>query len=1771
MSLDRFDGTLDDQAPVFILEPVEGSLTVPDEALLFGADFQRDGHDLLLVNDGAPTIRIEDYFVSDPPSPIFAPNGSQLTGQIVARLAGPIAPGQYAQAGGGTRGGDPIGQVETIEGVATVQRADGTVETLELGIKIFENDVVETSANGKVSLTFADGTIFTLAAASRMIIDDLIYDPDGTDNSATFNLVQGSFVFIAGQVAKTGGMDVTTPSATMGIRGTTVLVRLETVNGALLTEVTLKRDADGNLGSIELRSLDGSLIETINVTDTRWEVTTEDGETFSVERSPVDEGDDLALIADAFAALQSAANRVALGETFVTLPSAAPAADDGGPDDDGSTPAEDVDPFDEPIITDPNPAPGSGGSDGGGGLPEETTPEIPPLEAGDIVIQTDEDSGQDGDIDTGGLTGLTYEIITQPENGTASVDENGNFTYIPNENFFGLDSFEYRVTDGQGESATGTIFVEVAPVNDAPEVDDTTTAAPEDGVLVGTLAATDVDGDPLTFSLVSGPASGTLDLRDDGTYSYIPNADFDGQDSFQVRVEDTSGAFDTATVVINIIPVNDAPVIEFPASVITGDIIEDDEVSGTTATGQIQATDVDGPNDPLEWRLPEEEGVTPTQLVGTYGTLTLTAGGLWTYTLTADIQDFPEGATADEIFTVEVFDGVTAVQQQLTITITGTNDDPVIDLELSALSLDIPEGTETIVFQGQMVSDDVDLGDGETWSLVPPDGAEPSDPLVGAYGTFTISADGQWTYTLTASLEELNLPETEGGASAQEVFTVQVSDDFGGVDEVEITINLLGENDAPVIDLELSVITGDIIEDDEVSGTTATGQLQATDVDGPNDPLEWRLPEEEGVTPTQLVGTYGTLTLTAGGLWTYTLTADIQDFPEGATADEIFTVEVFDGVTAVQQQLTITITGTNDAPVFDAENSVDTGEVTEDSESTTASGTMIATDVDGGDPVWTGVLAEGTGGTIQGTYGVFEIGTDGAWTYTLDPELADGLTTGDLETESFTVRATDAAGGQVDRVIDITINGNNDAPVITSPGAAATGTVTEDDPLASTAEGTLTAQDAENDPLTWNIDGSIEGTYGTLSLDNDGNWTYTLDDIASNSLGVEDTVTDTFDVFVSDGTSNSANQQITITINGSNDAPELPEENVFETVQNVELTGAIVGLDPDGDTLTYSLVTSEGVASPTGTVALQSDGQFTYTPVEGFVGFDTFTYQIDDGNGGVTQGEIVIAVETGDSGGNNDVDVTFNVTPTDEAPAGSVVFDANEVTSNEINIIFALDGSGSISDADWNAMLTSIDGALDTLQTRFEGSDTTVTVGFTVFSSDATEVASFDLFSPEGTAEDPRDGWAEEIEALRDEQPGSLTNWAAALEQTDTYLDSTDPNAENFLFFITDGLPSGNDSVWQAARDDLNANHNIIIEAFGLGPAFESTNTNPNSNATSKLTDLDGDDNFIPLSGPEDLEGALVTNPAFNPTLVSMTISVVVDGGETIVLGTQASRAVTENGIDYELALAEVEGLSDELGTSNRFSIEATYDLTGDGVADLTVFTSEVIEKSETPVTIPDGTDITAAQLAGSDLLMGSDFADDISSGAGNDLVSGFAGDDTINAGTGIDTVLAGDGDDRITVADAGATRAAEQGGDSDLVDGGAGQDTLVFEFTNDIFSNVLDDILVRGIETLDMTNGVTNTMRLSLADVVDLSDDTNALLDDAGFNGQTDTALILGDTQDFLFLDDAPGGTWVQTSTDQTLADGTMVDIWQYEVSPGVYSATVGVETDIEVNPVIA
>ena len=97
---------------------------------------------------------------------------------------------------------------------------------LNAGDTVRKGDVVQTSGSSSVAIVFADGTTFSLNANARMVLDEFVYDAGGTGNSALISLVQGTFSFVAGQVAKTGDMRVETPVATMGIRGTAVLVEI---------------------------------------------------------------------------------------------------------------------------------------------------------------------------------------------------------------------------------------------------------------------------------------------------------------------------------------------------------------------------------------------------------------------------------------------------------------------------------------------------------------------------------------------------------------------------------------------------------------------------------------------------------------------------------------------------------------------------------------------------------------------------------------------------------------------------------------------------------------------------------------------------------------------------------------------------------------------------------------------------------------------------------------------------------------------------------------------------------------------------------------------------------------------------------------------------------------------------------------------------------------------------------------------------------------------------------------------------------------------------------------------------------------------------------------------------------------------------------------------------------------------------------------------------------------------------------------------------------
>ncbi len=156
-------------------------------------------------------------------------------------------------------------------------------------------------------------------------------------------------------------------------------------------------------------------------------------------------------------------------------------------------------------------------------------------------------------------------IVTQPINGTGSINSNtGALTYTPSENFNGSDRIVYRVCDLDGYCDEARVDITIEPVNDAPVAVDDAYVINEDTQLFIDVLANDSDVDHdlsvLTVTILSGPSHGTLTRETDPRgFNYQPNVDYYGSDSFTYRLTDPEGAFDEATVTIEILPVNDPP------------------------------------------------------------------------------------------------------------------------------------------------------------------------------------------------------------------------------------------------------------------------------------------------------------------------------------------------------------------------------------------------------------------------------------------------------------------------------------------------------------------------------------------------------------------------------------------------------------------------------------------------------------------------------------------------------------------------------------------------------------------------------------------------------------------------------------------------------------------------------------------------------------------------------------------------------------------------------------------------------------------------------------------------------------------------------------------------------------------------------------------------------------------------------------------------------------------------------------------------------------
>jgi VCBS repeat-containing protein len=526
------------------------------------------------------------------------------------------------------------------------------------------------------------------------------------------------------------------------------------------------------------------------------------------------------------------------------------------------------------------------------------------------------------------------------------------------------------------------------------------------GIDGGTAGSTIIDG--VNYDVSRAGPYGTLYVDSaTGAYTFVPNNDAINAlvepttTNFTITVSDgTLSANQPFTIAIN--GTNDAAVI---SGATNGTAIEAGGGANTaqgalSATGTLASTDVD--DAPNAFTAVDA----PTESAHGFGTFTMTTAGVWTYTVNnanSAVQALNVGDQLTDSFTVTTVDGT---PQVVTVTINGANDAAVISgtttgsvTEDGGARCDPPTAT------GTLTATDVDNAPGFTAVNCP----TASDAH---YGTFTMTADGVWIYTLddgNCAVQALNVGET-----LTDTFKVTSLD--GTAQLVTVTIN--GTNDDAII---CGTREGSVIEAGGAANSisckpTATGTLTDTDVD--NTPNTFTAID----TPTASTGGYGTFTMTADGLWTYTLdntNCKVQALNVCDKLTDCFTVTTIDGT---PQVVTITINGANDAAVV---NGTATGSVTEAGACTygtpIATGTLTDTDVDNTPNTFTAVCAPKAS---EAGYGTFTMTADGAWTYKLDNANCEvqALNDCDMLTDRFKVTTIDGTT----QVVTITINGADD-------------------------------------------------------------------------------------------------------------------------------------------------------------------------------------------------------------------------------------------------------------------------------------------------------------------------------------------------------------------------------------------------------------------------------------------------------------------------------------------------------------------------------------------------------------------------------------------------------------------------------------------------------------------------------------------------------------------------------------------------------------------------
>ena len=810
---------------------------------------------------------------------------------------------------------------------------------------------------------------------------------------------------------------------------------------------------------------------------------------------------------------------------------------------------------------------------------------------------------------------------------------------------------------------------------------------PNTTIIAGSVLTNDSDPDGDTLSVTGhsgGDVYGALTLNPDGGYTYALDNTLvqylaDGEivtEVYTYTIDDGNGGTDTATLTITITGTNDDP--EVSATDVTGEVTEMGTPSGDiTDSGSLTFTDVDITDthsvSVVATSLTPLGILTPTINADTTGS---GLGGVidWTYTVpAASLEHLATGETEVETFTVRVVDNNGAyVDRTVTVTITGTNDDPEVsatDVTGEVTEMGTPLGN--ITDSGSLTFTDVDLTDIHSVSVT----ATSLTPLGILAPTINTDTTGSglggvidWTYSVPAALVEY-LAE---GETKVETFTVTLDDGEGGTLDRTITVTINGTNDAPVItvvpaDDSASASFNETNATLSVSDTLTLGDIDTTDIvtvaklDTLNigGTYAGTLPTEAALKAMFSVSGSldGTQQYDLNGItWTFASDTEHFDFlAVGETLVLTYQVQATDDSGTANnisniQDITITITGTNDDPVATAntnnignENAgtVSGNAITDDN------GFGVDSDADLSDTLTVSAIrtgaegGSGTSGTVDGstqlagTYGWLTINTDGTYSYDVDNTnpTVSGLTGTDTLTETYTYTVSDGHGGTDIAEIVITISDDNDAPVaindvnsITEDIVSVSGDVTDGtpgqdyDPKPPFDTFTVTgADDGVHTNTSGNIDTTITGLYGTLVIQSDGSYIYMLDntDPDVQGLSVGETLTDTFSYTITDTFGAHDTAQLDITINGADDgvtvvvndpngasagditveekaldgvATPPPYEGTDSTLTTETTTGTFVITAPDG----LGHITVDG----TNVTLAQLDGATSGSPVD---------------------------------------------------------------------------------------------------------------------------------------------------------------------------------------------------------------------------------------------------------------------------------------------------------------------------------------------------------------------------------------------------------------------------------------------------------------------------------------------------------------------------------------------------------------------------------------------